>query len=95
MRMTAGPDTPSGWLNEMNQRQQAIQEAVQAVADAGVALTTTAADAAARIEVARIEYFKTITIARGLIGTRSETRRALGITPHTLRSALAGVHVDD
>lgn len=95
MRMTAGPDTPSGWLEEMNQRQQAIQAAVRAVAVASAALTTTTADAAARIEAARLEYFRAIAVARHLIGTRSETRRALGITPHALRSALAGVHNDD
>ena len=95
MRMTAGSDTPDRWLEELNQRRQAIQDAVQAVGDAAAALTTTTADAAARIEATRLEYFRAIAVARGLIGTRSETRRALGITPHTLRTALAGVHVDD
>ncbi len=54
MRMTAGSDTPDSWLEELNQRRQAIQDAVQAVGDAAAALTTTTADAAARIEATRL-----------------------------------------
>ncbi|MET3804001.1 putative acetyltransferase [Nakamurella sp. UYEF19] len=93
--MSAGPDTPSEWLAEMHHRQQAIHAAVEAVVAAAAAVATTTADAAAAVLRVRLTYYQAIANARNLIGTRSDTRRALGITPHTLRTALSEAKGDD